>query len=126
MEVIIVRPKIVGGFPGLGDGVELKGMNGLRSPSGLAEMNVGSRARCSGSLPSTMRSRRAHRNMRDAHMLAEIGTIVATRAVGDLGDRHMNIRVAKPVYDSRAGEINPRCPPDRIRNRRYNMKRVIH
>jgi hypothetical protein len=39
--------------------------------------------------------RRAHRNMRDAHMLAEIGTIVATRAVGDLGDRHMNIRVAK-------------------------------
>jgi hypothetical protein len=70
--------------------------------------------------------RRAHRNMRDAHMLAEIGTIVATRAVGDLGDRHMNIRVAKPVYDSRAGEINPRCPPDRIRNRRYNMKRVIH
>jgi hypothetical protein len=37
-------------------------------------------------------SRRAHRNMRDAHMLAEIGRIVATRAVGDLGDRHMNIR----------------------------------
>jgi hypothetical protein len=56
MEVIIVRPKIVGGFPGLGDGVELKGMNGLRSPSGLAEMNVGSRARFSGSLPSTMRT----------------------------------------------------------------------
>jgi hypothetical protein len=41
MEVIIVRPKIVGGFPGLGEGVELKGMNGLRSPSGLAETNVG-------------------------------------------------------------------------------------
>jgi hypothetical protein len=36
MEVIIVRPKIVDGFPGLGDGVELEGMNGFRSPSGLA------------------------------------------------------------------------------------------
>jgi hypothetical protein len=56
--------------------------------------------------------------MRDAHMLAEIGKIVATRAVGDLGDRHMNIPLAKPIHDSRAGEINPRCPPDRIRNHR--------
>lgn len=30
--------------------------------------------------------------MRDAHMLAEIDRIVAARAVGDIGDRHMNIR----------------------------------
>jgi hypothetical protein len=41
MEVIIVRPKIVGSFPGLDDGVELEGMNGLRGLSRLAEMNVG-------------------------------------------------------------------------------------
>jgi hypothetical protein len=52
MEVVIVHPKIVGGFPGLGDDVELEGMNGLRGPY---EMNVGSRARYSGSFPSTMR-----------------------------------------------------------------------
>jgi len=43
VEVIIVRPKIVGGFPGLEDGVELEGINGLRGPSRLAEMNVGIR-----------------------------------------------------------------------------------
>jgi hypothetical protein len=34
MEVIIVRPKIVDGFPGLGVGVELEDMNGLGSTSG--------------------------------------------------------------------------------------------
>jgi hypothetical protein len=112
MEVIIVRPKILGSFPGLGDGVELKGMNGLCSPSGLAEMNVGIECPdifCVMWEPGNpdvqavflrpCESRRAHGNMRDAHMLAEIGKIVATRAVGDLGDRHMNIRLAKPIRD---------------------------
>jgi hypothetical protein len=100
MEVIIVRPKIVDGFPGLGDGVELEGMNGLRSPSGLAEMNVGIEGPdifCVMREPGNpdiqavflrpCESRRAHGNMRDAHMLAEIGKIVATRAVGDLDGR---------------------------------------
>ena len=64
--------------------------------------------------------------MRDTHMLAEIAKIIAPRAMDDLGDRHMDIRLAKPIHDGRAGDRNPRFPPDRIRDHRYNMKRVIH
>jgi hypothetical protein len=38
MEAIIVRPKIVGSFPGLDDGVELEGMNGLLASWGSREI----------------------------------------------------------------------------------------
>jgi hypothetical protein len=69
--------------------------------------------------------RRTQGNMCDAHMPAEIGKIVAPRAVRDLGDSHMNIRLAKPIHDGRAGNSDPRFPPDWIRNHRYDMKRVI-
>lgn len=79
IEVIVVRPEIVGGFPGLDDGVELKGVNGLRRPSGLAEMNVGikgpdifciMREPGNGDVQAVFlrpaKSRRAQRNMRHA------------------------------------------------------------
>jgi hypothetical protein len=59
-------------------------------------------------------------------MLAEIGKIVAPRAVGGLDDRHMNIRLAKLIRDDRAADSNPRFPADRIRNHRCHMKRIIH
>jgi len=137
MEVIIVRPKIVGSFPGLDDGVELEGMNGLRGPSRLAEMNVGIKGadifRVMGEPGNPdvqavflrpRESRRAHGNIRDAHMLAEIGKIIAARAVGDLDDRHMNIRLSKPVHDGRAAEEDAGFLPNRISHRGDNMQSI--
>jgi hypothetical protein len=125
MKVIIVRPKIVGGFPWLDDGVELEGMNGLRGPAGLAEMNVGVEGPdkfCVMREPRNRdvqavflrpcESRRAHGDMGDTRRLAEIGKIVATLAVGGLDNRHMNIRLAKPIRDRRAGEQDAGFPPN--------------